>query len=325
MTTKRGRGIEPCFFGSPKEHAVIAWLLCCWAFSAEAQSPAQTDTVKVTITRLMPPLNTAYNDFAPVISADGATLMFTSNRPTTERGIAKGKAGKEKIYEVIMDPKKKKWGPPKLLGAAVNALDRNNSALALSPDGQRMLVYRDNNDGNGNIFESQLIGTEWSELTEFPTPINSDDHESSACYSSDGRTIYFVSDRKGGLGGKDIWSAMRDANDTWGALKNMGPAINTKEDEQGLFLHADGRTLYFSSKGHASTGGYDLFTSTFSNGEWSAPKNLGAPLNTAGDDLYLVLLADGKSAYMSSERSGGLGEKDIYQIKFAPHRWQEKP
>ncbi|MFT3884203.1 MAG: hypothetical protein QM724_01860 [Flavobacteriales bacterium] len=207
-------------------------LAVCGVLSASGQRPAKNDTVKVSIKKLMPPLNTTFNDYAPVVSADGSTLLFTSNRPSTEREMAKGKAGRENIYEVTVDAKKK-WSAPKLLGPAVNAPGRNNSAIAISPDGQRMLVYRDDADGNGNIFESVLSGTEWSALKEFPEPINSDKHESSACYSPDGRTIYFVSDRKGGLGGKDIWYATRTDNGTWGAARNMGPAINTAEDEQG--------------------------------------------------------------------------------------------
>lgn len=278
----------------------------------------KNDTAKVAIKKLMPPLNTPFNDFAPVISADGATMLFTSNRPSTEREQAKGKAGKENIYQVRLDPRKRKWGPPELLGAAVNAPGRNNSAIALSPDGQRMLVYRDDSEGNGNIFESVLNGTEWSELAELPEPINSEEHESSACYSPDGRTIYFVSDRTGGVGGKDIWYVTRNAANKWGGLKNLGPIINTKEDEQGVFLHPDGRTLYFSSKGHGGNGGYDLYVSKHDEQAWGEPQNLSAPLNTSGDDLYLVLLADGKTAYMSSERSGGMGEKDLYEVKFTP-------
>lgn len=305
-------------FGCWFVRGLVAVLIGCWGAPACGQPAVKIDTAKVSIKKLMPPMNTPYNDYAPVISADGATMMFTSNRPSTERELAKGKASRENIYEVTIDPKKKKWGVPKLLGPSVNAPGRNNSAIALSPDGQRMLVYRDNSDGNGNIFESVLNGTEWSVLVEFPEPINSDKHESSACYSPDGRTIYIVSERNGGRGGKDIWSATRNANDKWGQLGNMGPAINTPEDEQGIFLHADGHTLYFSSKGHASTGGYDLFVSTLSNEEWSIPKNLGPPLNTPGDDLYLVFLADGRTAYMSSERSGGLGEKDLYEVKLTP-------
>lgn len=302
----------------------FAALVVCGVQPAFGQRPAKNlsadkagDTVKVSIKKLMPPLNTPFNDYAPVVSADGSTLLFTSNRPATERDMAKGRVGKESIYEVTVDAKKK-WNAPKLLGPAVNAPARNNSAIAISPDGQRMLVYRDDDDGNGNIFESVLNGSEWSTLNEFPEPINSDKHESSACYSLDGRTIYFVSDRKGGSGGNDIWCATRTDQGKWGALTNMGPVINTPEDEQGIFMHADGRSLYFSSKGHGSTGGYDLFVSTFGNGTWSKPKNLGPPLNTPGDDLYLVILADGRTAYMSSERSGGLGEKDIYEVKFTP-------
>ena len=304
---------------------LVAVLIGCWAFPAFGQPAVKNDTAKVSIKKLMPPLNTPFNDYAPVISADGATMMFTSNRPSTERELAKGKAGKENIYEVIMDPKKKKWGTPELLGPSVNAPGRNNSAIALSPDGQRMLVYRDNN-GNGNIFESVLNGTEWSELMEFPEPINSEDHESSACYSPDGRTIYFVSDRDGSEGGKDIWSVTRNTADQWGGLKNLGPLINTKEDEQGVFLHADGRTLYFSSKGHGGSGGYDLYVSKHDEQGWGAAQNLNAPLNTPGDDLYIVFLADGKTAYMSSERAGGMGEKDLYELKFTPrpgHKTQD--
>ena len=311
--------IDPRYFGAGFiVRCLVAVLTGCWAFPASGQPAVKNDTAKVAIKKMMPPLNTPFNDFAPVISADGSTMMFTSNRPSTERDLAKGKAGRENIYEVTVDPKKKKWGEPKLLGPSVNAPGRNNSAIALSPDGQRMLVYRDNNDGNGNIFESVLNGTEWSELVEFPEPINSEEHESSACYSPDGRTIYFVSDREGGVGGKDIWYVIRNGTGPWGALKNMGPVINTKEDEQGVFLHADGRTLYFSSKGHGSGGGYDLFRSVQEESGWSEPKALGAPLNTPGDDLYLVFLADGKTAYMSSERSGGMGEKDLYEVKFTP-------
>lgn len=304
-------------FGSWFVHGLVAVLIGCWGAPACGQPAVKNDTAKVSIKKLMPPLNTPFNDYAPVISADGATMMFTSNRPSTERELDKGKAGRENIFEVTMDPKKKKWGAPKLLGPAVNAPGRNNSAIALSPDGQRMLVYRDN-DGNGNIFESVLNGMEWSELTEFPEPINSEEHESSACYSPDGRTIYFVSDRTGGEGGKDIWYVARNAANSWAGLKNLGPVINTKEDEQGVFLHADGRTLYFSSKGHLGSGGHDLFVAKLDEQGWSAPKNLNAPLNTPGDDLYIVFLADGKTAYMSSERAGGMGEKDLYEVKFAP-------
>lgn len=288
------------------------------AASLFAQPVVKNDTAKVSIKRLMPPLSTPFNDYGPVVNADGSTMLFTSDRPSTERELAKGKAGRENIYQVNVDTRKKKWGAPASLGPTVNAPGRNNSVLALSPDGQRMLIYRDDSDGNGDVFESTLHGTAWSEPVRLPEPVNSPAHESSACYAPDGNTIWFVSDRKGGLGGKDIWSATRDEQGAWSVARNPGAAINTAQDEQGLFLHPDGRTLYFSSKGRGGLGGFDLFVSRLGHEGWSEALNLGAPLNTPGDDLYLVLLADGRTAYMSSARSGGLGEKDLYEVSITP-------
>lgn len=284
-----------------------------------AQRPAVNDTSKVTIKKIPQPINSAFNDYAPLVSADGSTMLFTSNRPVTDREKEKGRPGKENVYQVIFDTKKRKWGAPTILGTNVNEAGRNNSAIAISPDGQHMLVYRDDEEGNGNIFESELNGTEWSALVELPEPVNSDKHESSACYSPDGRTIYFVSDRDGGTGKKDIYHVTRNEQGAWGSAHPLSTVINTKEDEQGVFLSTDGRTLYFSSKGHGGSGGYDLFRSARADdGTWSAPQNLNPPINTADDDLYLVLLADGRNGYFSSIRAGGLGAKDIYDLRIAP-------
>ncbi|MDP1746780.1 MAG: OmpA family protein, partial [Bacteroidota bacterium] len=149
-------------------------------------------------------------------------------------------------------------------------------------------------------------------------PINSADKEPSACISPDGRTIYFVSDREGGLGGFDIWYSIKDSTGKWGEAKNIGAPINSMEDEDGLFIHSDGKTLFFSSKGHNSMGGYDVFMSVMDNTTKvaSSPINLGPSINTSGDDLYFVMEANGKTGYYSSNRLGGSGEKDIYQITF---------
>lgn len=286
--------------------------------AVHAQRPVSNDTAKVTIKKIPQPINSPFSDYAPLVSADGSTMLFTSNRPVTEREKAKGKPAKENIYQVLFDEKKRKWGAPVILPESVNAPGRNNSAIAIAPDGQHMLVYRDDDEGNGNIFESELNGAEWSAPIEFSAPINSDKHESSACYTPDGRTIYFVSNRDGGSGGKDIWQATRDGAGAWGDATALTTVINTNEDEQGVFLSTDGRTLYFSSKGHGGSGGYDLFRSTITDGQWSEPQNLKPPLNTVDDDLYLVLMADGKNGYFSSIRVGGLGYKDIYEVKFTP-------
>ncbi|HXP49885.1 MAG TPA: OmpA family protein, partial [Bacteroidia bacterium] len=140
----------------------------------------------------------------------------------------------------------------------------------------------------------------------------------------DGRTLYFVSDRPGGLGGRDIYVCTRDSAGHWGAATNLGAPINTAEDEEGVFIHPDGKTLYFSSKGHGGFGGYDIFRSDFINGAWSEPVNLGEPINTPDDDVFFVLGADGKTGFYSSSRKGGMGEQDIYQVTFTPIKVNKK-
>ncbi|MBI4947853.1 MAG: PD40 domain-containing protein [Bacteroidetes bacterium] len=284
---------------------------------AQKKSPSKKqtiDSVTTTIANLGKTINTTFSEYAPVISADGGMLVFTSRRPVTEKEINKRKQGMENIYLSYYDEKKKKWGVAKRLSESINQPGRHNSAIALSNDGQRMLLYRDDNSGNGDIYESNLEGEEWSEPVKLPSPINTDDHESSASISPDGHTIYFVSNRKGGQGGRDIWMCKQDQKGEWGRVKNLGSVINTSEDEEGVFIHPDGKTLYFSSKGHNGMGGYDIFKSVFENGKWNQPASLGVPVNTTDDDLYFVITADGKIGYYASAKSGGIGEKDIYKI-----------
>lgn len=272
------------------------------------------DLEKITITNLGKTINTPFSKYAPVISADGEMMIFTSRRPVTEKEINKKKQGMENVYESYYDEKKKKWNIAERLSESINQPGRHNSAIALSNDGQRMLLYRDDENGNGDIYESILEGEAWSEPVKLPEPINSEDHESSASISPDGYTIYFVSNRKGGQGGRDIWMCQQDKDGKWGKAENLGNVINTPKDEEGIFIHPDGKTIYFSSKGHKSLGGYDIFKSVFENGKWTIPENLGVPINTPDDDLYFVVTADSKIGYYASAKSGGIGEKDIYKI-----------
>ncbi len=280
------------------------------------QAPAQgkLDSCKITIINTGSSVNTAFDEFAPVISADGLMMIFTSSQPVIEEDIKKGKQCTENVFVSYFDEKNKKWSASKILGKTINQPQRNNSAIALSNDGQRMLLYR--GDPDGNIYESDLKGEEWSEPVKMPAPINSNKLETSASISPDGRTIYFVSNRKGGQGGLDIWLCRQDNKGVWGTAENLGAEINTDKDEEGVFIHPDGKTLYFSSMGHNSLGGYDIFKSVLENGKWSTPESLGAPINTAGDDMFFVLTADGKTGYYSSERAEGAGRKDIYEINF---------
>lgn len=263
-----------------------------------------------------PLINSASADFAPVISADGRTLIFTSRRPLPGGEPNPGDAGLERIYMCSYSPADSSWSKPVLLPESVNEPGRNNSAIGLSNDGQRLLHYRDDSRGNGQIFESLLKGTTWGATRLLPEPVNSKSHESSACYSPDGQTIYFVSDRKGGLGGRDIWSSKRISDTEWAPAMNAGISINTPSDEEGVYLHPDGRTLYFSSKGHGSKGGYDVLRSTFGKTSWSSPERMPPPINTTANDVFFVLQASGRTGYYSSAMPGGFGEEDIYILYF---------
>lgn len=296
------------------------FILCLFsvslAFSQKNDTIKVNDTLKVVITNPGKEINSAFPDYAPVVSADGELLIFTSRRPVTDKEKEKNKASKENIYSSTYKKSKNKWTKATMLDENVNEPGRHNSAIAISNDGQHMLLYRDDVTGNGDIFESTLHGKVWSVPVKLPEPVNSPDHESSASYSPDGKTIYFVSDRAGGHGGLDIWKCTMNEDSTWGKAKNLGTMINTSSDEEGVFMHPDGKTLYFSSKGHKSTGGYDIFKSVFSNNKWSEPVNLGSFINTPEDDVYFVLTADGITGYYSSIKKSGIGENDIYIINF---------
>lgn len=276
----------------------------------------ERDTLRIEIERLGDEVNSDFNDYAPVITADGGYMYFTSRRPYSEKEKKKNRESMERIYEAIWDDENNKWQPAEPLPQDVNLDGRNISNVAISNDGQRLLIYQDDKYGNGDIYEAFLSGATWSAPLSLGNAINSDAHESSASISPDGKTIYFVSDRKGGLGGRDIWKASKDKNGVWNEAENLGISINTKEDEEGVFIHPDGRTLYFSSKGHGSLGGYDIYKSELKNGNWTKPVNMGEPINTPENDLFFVLAANGKTGYYATGRNGGV--INIYEIRFTP-------
>lgn len=144
--------------------------------------------------------------------------------------------------------------------------------------------------------------------------INTKYVECSPSLSPDGNTLYFISNRPGGFGGKDVWSSERLSSGNWSEPVDLGSKINTAEDEESPFLMADGATLYFSSKGHNSMGGYDVFTTTLNDeGFWSIPENLGAPVNSTSDDYYFITDSRGKNAYYSSDKNQK-GNQNIYNV-----------
>lgn len=186
---------------------------------------------------------------------------------------------------------------------------------SISPDGKTLLLYSDF-DYIGNIYVSRLVNGTWSPVEKLNENINTKFWESHATISPDGTKLYFSSNRKGGYGGLDIYVSHIDSTGNWGPAVNLGPVINTPYHEDTPFLTEDGKTLFFSSRGHYNMGGYDIFyTSMFDDGEWSVPLNAGYPLNTTDDDLFFMPVGKGYQGYIARYDDTGFGEQDIYRIE----------
>ena len=215
--------------------------------------------IRVKIDNVGAGINSPYPDYSPVITADESVLLFTSRRPETTGGGIDPLINEPFEDMYIAERLNGVWGQAKNMGANVNT-DGHDSNCGLSADGQKFLIYKDVN--RGDVFISELEGSEWTKPDRLNKNINTDYHESSSCFTPDGNTIYFVSDKpETGFGGRDIYISTKDAKGRWGEAVNIGSVINTPLDEEGVYLHPDGKTLYFSSKGHNSMGGYDVFKS----------------------------------------------------------------
>lgn len=268
--------------------------------------------VRAVIQNLGPIVNSKYSDHSPVITADESIMYFTSRRSNnTNKELAED----GKYYEDVFATRKKEdsWSAPKRLSYPVNSYV-HDATIALSPDGQKLLLYSGEN--KGDILESRLDGDKWSK--PYPAAggvINSPFSELHAAYSYDEKSIYFVSNNpQNNFGGFDIFVTHLGPDGVWSKPENIGPELNTPGDEDGVFLQADGKTMYFSSDGHETMGASDIFKSVFENGKWSKPQNVGYPINSADKDAYFVISASGKKAYYSSARNDAIGETDIYRI-----------
>lgn len=257
-------------------------------------------------------INSEYPEYGAVLSADEQMLIYTTRRPG---GVCGERTADGGFYEDIVVSYKiddKTWSKPKPLSEYVNTCG-HEASINLSPDGQILILYKD--DEGGNIYYSQWDGKNWTAPQSFGSDVNTKYWETHATISPDGNTLYFVSDRPGGVGGRDIYRVVKLPNGKWSKAVNLGYPINTPFDEDGVFIHPDGKTLFFSSNGHTSMGGFDIFFSVRDEeGKFSEPVNLGYPINTTDDDLFYVTSPDGKRAYYASVQEGGFGDKDIYMI-----------
>lgn len=270
------------------------------------------------ITNIGPPVNTEGFEYSPVLPSNEKFIVYTYHGSKSKGGkqTAPGKPDDKGTYfeDVFISYKNAEgsWEKP----VPIDTLNTNghDAVMCISHDGQRLYIFRNVALGNGDIFVSNLKGRKWS-VPEKVKGINSNYWEGSVCFTPDEKYLYFSSERPNGLGGRDLYAAMKMPDGSYGNVKNLGSVINTPYDEDAPFVTADGQTMFFSSTGHNSTGGYDVFRSDMKEGKWSKPYNIGKPVNTVLDDKYYWVSPDGARGYYSSERKDGLGGQDIYLVE----------
>ena len=280
--------------------------------TAQFRIDAMANPVPFVPQNMGPEINSADDEYLPALTVDGSTLIFTRRFPRKSTSIC-DTPEEEDFYISTFDGK---WSKAVRMPEPVNSND-NEGAQCISQDGRIMFFTACNRqDGVGrcDLYMCVKKGDKWSKPRNLGPAVNSGAWESQPTFSIDGRTLYFVSDRKGGYGGKDIWFTTFK-NGRWTAPQNLGPEINTPYDEMSPFIHYSDQQLYFSSNGHPGMGGMDLFVSTRTEKGWGIPQNLGYPINTAADETNLIVAADGRTAIYSSDRAGGYGKQDLYQFE----------
>jgi hypothetical protein len=248
----------------------------------------------------------AIND-NPAVSFDGNTIVYTERRG---------------VVNAIFYSKKErgKWQTPIEITAQLNA-GEDCSSSSLNSDGTELFLYKTDNY-DGNIYSSNFVNGAWTPIKKLNKNINTKFYESHASISADGKKLYFTSNRDGGQGNLDIYVSEKDASGEWGPAVNMGAAINTPFNEDTPFITQNDSVLYFSSEGHSSMGGYDIFKSQKIGNVWKTPTNVGFPINTTDDDKFFQPVNNGKNAYYSMTTDYkkkdifylGMGSTDVNQV-----------
>ena len=260
-------------------------------------------------------VNSSLDDFSPCVSMDGSMLMFTSNRDNGKPS-ADGFEWDQDIYVSYLEDGK--FTGPKNMGPEINT-EGNETTGMLSYDGTKLLLFKEE-DGQYDIYESRLKGSKWVTMVSFSPQINTKDNQTFCSFNANEKKLYYINDRKKGEGnyGYDIYfsQVMDKKTRKYEFPNSAGQKVNTKFNEGSVYMHPKGDLMFFSSEGHNSIGGYDIFVSKRKQGQWSEPENLGWPINTPYDDHFFALTASEKYAYIASNRKGGKGGMDLYKITF---------
>ena len=254
-------------------------------------------------------VNSSFSEHSPVASLNDSVLLFTTRRTVIE-GEKEEKDG-EPFEDIYMSLRQADgtWSKPTNIGLNTSGHD---ASIQLFDNDNKLLLYRSSKDGD--IYISQKEGDKWGDPKAF-SDINSGDFEADAFVTADGNKVYFATNHYKKFGDMDIYYVTKNEDGSWGKHKELEGDINTDGDEDAPFITPDGKTLYFSSRGHDGMGGFDVFKSTLnSDGSWADPVNLGYPINTPDDDVYFYYASSDDRAYIASYREGGYGEKDLYAI-----------
>ncbi|MGQ0827599.1 MAG: OmpA family protein [Bacteroidota bacterium] len=277
-------------------------------------------------------VNSIYPDYAPVISTDETMLVFTSKRKectgkkitpdghyyedifiSRHTNISDDWLGSKKLDSSFVKPNfwATLFASARSIGKSINT-NEHDASIALSGDGKRLYIYRFN-----DIWQSVYEDGKWNKPTKLNKTIDGKNtHESSMSLTRDEKTLYFSSERDGGFGGKDLYVSTKQSDGTWAEPENLGPNINTEQDEDGPFIDSDDKTLYFASQAHGSIGGYDVFKSKYVNNDWTVPENLGYPINSGADDIFFTPNAGQNKAFITTMRTDGIGNYDIYVVNY---------
>jgi len=271
----------------------------------------------VTIKNLGEEINSRYDDYTPSISADGKTLIFTARRIDTKGGRMDTDGDYkhfEDIYYSKLNSETGDWERAVAVEGELNT-ETHDAVLSIFPDGTGMYVYKNTVTTTGDIYYSLFNkeNKEWQAAIKMPRPVNTTYFESSISMTADGKTIYFISERPEGSGQGDIYVSNKSGSG-WSSPENLGLTINTEYDEKFVFIHPNGRTLYFATDGHLTMGSYDIFKTDLVNGVWSKPVNLGYPINTVNEESTFSLTSDNKTLMIAAEYDDSFGERDLYAI-----------
>ncbi len=302
------------------ERSNLALVTRKWIASAKYAEQAVKHPLKVNKRSLGDTVNFLKAQFFPVLTADNETLIFTGLTPERD----------ENMY--ITHWTGKGWDIPEEISKNINS-PNNEGTCTISADG-RMLVFTACNrpDGYGgcDLYFTRQEGKEWLAPKNMGQTVNGSNWESQPSLSADGSVLYFTSDRPGGVGKADIWKTVLDSTGQWLAPTNLGRAINTSDEENAPFIHANGHTLFYASNGLPGMGGFDLFMSQRTDTIWSEPKNLGYPINTVADQVGMFISSDGRTAYYTDDRTEPKGRRamlyaftipDTLQKAFVPTKY----